>query len=100
MTTDLSNWEDIRAEFVSTSVAREKRKQYIAIDNVGQRFQKRYFDERLGQHEMTVSREAVWELVNWLTHQSSLDGEVGQNDVDGSQDSICVKPARDLRFQE
>ncbi len=93
--------EDVGAEIVSTSVAGVKRTQYIAIDDVGQRFQKRYFDERLGRHETTVSRETVCdELVSRLTHQSSLGGEVGQNDVDGGQDSFCVKPARELRFQE
>jgi len=39
--------EDVGAEFVSTSVAGVKRTQYIATDDVGQRFQKRFFDERL-----------------------------------------------------
>jgi hypothetical protein len=93
--------EDVGAEFVSTSVAGVKRTQYIITDDVGQRFQKRYFDERLGRHETTVSREAVRdELVSRLTHQSSLGDEVGQNDVDGAQDRFCVKPARELRFQE
>jgi hypothetical protein len=93
--------EDVGAEFVSTSVAGVKRTQYIATDDVGQRFQKRFFDERLGRHETTVSREAVRdELVSRLTHQSSLGDEVGQNDVDGAQDRFCVKPAQELRFQE
>jgi hypothetical protein len=93
--------EDVGAEFVSTSVAGVKRTQFIAVDDVGQRFKKRYFDGRLGWHETTVSRETVRdELVSRLTHQSSLGGEVGQNDVDGGQDSFCVKPARELRFQE
>jgi hypothetical protein len=93
--------EDVGAEFVSTSIAGVKRSQYISTDDVGQRFQKRFFDERLGRHETTVSREAVRdELVSRLTHQSSLGDEVGQNDVDGAQDRFCVKPARELRFQE
>nr|WP_256309211.1 hypothetical protein [Halobellus litoreus] len=93
--------EDVGAEVVSTSVAGVKRTQFIVVDGTGQRFQKRYFDERLGRHETTVSRETVRdELVSRLTHQSSLGGEVGQNDVDGSQDRFCVKPARELRFQE
>nr|WP_226008410.1 hypothetical protein [Natrinema salinisoli] len=69
--------EDVGAEFVSTSVAGVKQTQYIAIDDVGERFQKRYFDERLGRHETTVSREAVRdELVSRLTHQSSQGGQV------------------------
>ncbi|WP_083862038.1 hypothetical protein [Halogeometricum pallidum] len=93
--------EDVGAEFVSTSVAGMKRTQYIAVDAVGQRFQKRYFDERLGRHETTVSRDAVREeLVNRLTQRSSPGNEVGQNGVDGAQDRFCVKPARELRFQK
>jgi hypothetical protein len=65
--------EDVGAEFVSTSVAGVKRTQFIAVNAVGERFQKRYFDERLGWHETTVSRESVREeLVNRLTQRSSL----------------------------
>jgi len=37
-----------RLTFVSTSVAGVKRTQFIAVDNIGQQFKKRYFDERLG----------------------------------------------------
>ena len=78
-----------------------KRTQYIATDDVGQRFQKRYFDERLGWHETTVSREVVRnEPVSRLTQRSSLRGEIGQNDADGAQDRFRVKLARELRFQE
>ncbi|POG55160.1 hypothetical protein [Haloferax marisrubri] len=63
--------EDVGAEFVSTSVAGTKRTQFIAVDDIGQRFKKRYFDERLGWHETTVSREAVREeLVNRLSRLS------------------------------
>ncbi|WP_058827927.1 hypothetical protein [Haloferax sp. Q22] len=61
-------YEDVGAEFVSTSVAGVKRTQFVAVDDIGQRFKKRYFDERLGWHETTVSREAVREeLVNRLS---------------------------------
>jgi hypothetical protein len=70
--------EDVGAEFVSTSIAGVKRTQFIAADDVGERFQKRYFDEHLGRDETTVFRETVGdELVSRLTHQSSLGGEVG-----------------------
>jgi hypothetical protein len=92
--------EDVGAEFVSTSVAGTKRTQFIAADDVGQRFKKRFFDERLGWHETTVSRKAVREeLVNRLL-RSSPGNEVGQNGVNGAQDRFCVKPARELRFQK
>jgi hypothetical protein len=92
--------EDVGAEFVSTSVAGVKRTQFIAVDDVGERFQKRYFDERLGWHETTVSREAVREeLVNRLL-QSSLGSGVGQNGVVGDSDKFQVVPVRELRVQE
>jgi len=71
--------EDVGAEFVSTSLAGVKRTQFIAVDDGGQRFQKRYVDERLGWYETTVSREAVREeLVNRRRQQPSLAGETGR----------------------
>jgi len=36
-----------------------KRTQYVAVDDVGEQFQKRHFDSRLGWHETTVPRETV-----------------------------------------
>jgi len=74
--------EEVGAEYVSTSVAGVKRTQFIAVDDVGEAFQKRYYDERLGWHETTVSREAVRdELGNRLTQQSALGDEAGHNDI-------------------
>ena len=88
--------EDVGAEFVSTSVAGVKRTQFIAVDDVGQRFKKRYFDERLGWHETTVSRKAVREeLVNRLS-RSSLGSDVGQHGVVDDQDKFKMMPIREL----
>ncbi|GKZ16250.1 hypothetical protein [Haladaptatus sp. T7] len=82
--------EDVGAEFVSTSVAGTKRTQFIAVDDVGEQFQKRYFDERLGWHETTVSREAVREeLVNRLS-RSSLNRTIETPSTDA--DTFRVKP--------
>jgi hypothetical protein len=82
--------EDVGAEFVLTSVAGVKRTQFTAVDDIGQRFQKRYFDERLGWHETTVSREAVREeLVNRLL-RSSLNRTSKTPGTD--PDTFCVKP--------
>ncbi|WP_082677704.1 hypothetical protein [Haloferax sp. Q22] len=82
--------EDVGAEFVSTSVAGMKRTQFIAVDDVGERFQKRYFDERLGWHETTVCREATREeLVNRLS-RSSLDRTSEMPNTD--PDTFRVKP--------
>nr|WP_239640865.1 hypothetical protein [Haloferax sulfurifontis] len=89
--------EDVGAEFVSVSVAGVKQTQFIAVDDVGQRFKKRYFDERLGWHETTVNREAVREeLVNRLTQRSSLGSGVGQPGVVDDQDKFQVMPVSEL----
>jgi hypothetical protein len=82
--------EEVGAEFISTSVAGVKRTQFIAVDDVGEKFQKRYFDERLGWHETTVSREAVRdELVNRLSQSSSDRTNEMPN---GDPDTFRVKP--------
>ncbi len=82
--------EEVGAEFVSTSVVGVKRTQFIAVDDVGEKFQKRYFDERLGWHETTVSREAVRdELVNRLSQSSSDRTNEMPN---GDPDTFRVKP--------
>jgi len=82
--------EHVGAEFVSTSTAGVKRTQFVAVDDVGEKFQKRYFDERLGWHETTVSREAVRdELVNRLSQSSSDRTNEMPN---GDPDTFRVKP--------
>ena len=91
--------EDVGAEFVSTSVAGVERTQFVAVDDIGQRFKKRYFDERFGWHETTVSREAVREeLVNRLS-RSSLSSDVGRHGVVDDQDKFQVMPVWELRVQ-
>jgi hypothetical protein len=86
--------EHVGAEFVSMSVAGVKRIQFIAVDDVGQRFQKRYFDERLGWDDSIVSREAVRdELVNRLS-QSSSDRINEMPNAD--PDTFRVKPVHQL----
>ncbi|WP_042662720.1 hypothetical protein [Haloferax sp. ATB1] len=87
--------EDIGAEFVSTNLAGVKRTQFIAVDHAGQRFQKRYFDERLGWHETTVSRGVVRdELVSRLS-QLSLDRIDETPNTD--PDTFHVKPVHQFR---
>ena len=82
--------EHVGAEFVSMSVAGVKRTQFIAVDDVGQRFKKRHYDERLGWHETTVSRESVREeLVNRLS-RASLDRTSETPNID--PDTFRVKP--------
>ncbi len=65
--------EDIGAEYVSSNVWGTKRTQFIAADDVAETFYKRHYDERLGWHETTVSRESVRnELIDRLSQTVSL----------------------------
>jgi len=51
--------EQVGAVVVVAQQVGTKRTQYVAVDDVGQQFQKRHFDSRLGWHETTVPRETV-----------------------------------------
>jgi len=79
--------EDVGAVFVEQGVGRMKRTQYVAVDDVGEQFQKRHFDERLGWHETAVSRQTVRdELITQLTRSQS-----------GVSGFFTVKSARELQ---
>ncbi|MFC7131413.1 hypothetical protein [Haloferax chudinovii] len=82
--------EDVGAEFVSTNLAGVKRTQFIAVDDVDERFKKRYFDERLGWHETTVSRETVREELVHRLSRSSLNRTSETPNTDA--DTFRVKP--------
>lgn len=93
--------EDVGAEYITSNVAGVKRTQFIAVDDIGETFHKRYYNERLGWHETTVSREAVRdELINRLTRSSSLATDGSHDVIVDSPDRFPVKPARELRVQE
>jgi len=63
---------DVGAEYRSSNVWGIKLTQYIAADTVGERFKKRHYDERLGWHEQTMSRQDVRdELLNRLARPAS-----------------------------
>ena len=70
-----------------------KQTQFLAVGDVGETFQKRHYDERLGWHETTVSREAIRdELINRLTRTSSLAADGSQDIVVDDPDRFRVKP--------
>ena len=72
--------------------------QFIAVNDVGETFQKRYDDDRLGRHESTISRRAVRDdLINRLTRSSLAPDRSHDISVDDS-DTFSVKPARELRL--
>ncbi|WP_435119786.1 hypothetical protein [Halolamina sp. C58] len=90
--------ETVGAVFVSRQVGRSTRTQYVAGDDVGEQFQKRRFDDRLGWHETTVSRRTVRdELITQLTRSPSTSAERSGEGATSEPDTFVVKPVRELR---
>jgi hypothetical protein len=86
------------AVFVAHQVGRSSRTQYVAADDVGEQFQKRHFDDRLGWHETTVPRRTVRdELITQLMRSASTSTERAREEVASESDTFVVKPVRDLR---
>ena len=46
--------ETVGAVFISRQVGRSTRTQFVARDDIGEQFQKRHFDDRLGWQETTI----------------------------------------------
>ncbi|WP_459190847.1 hypothetical protein [Halosimplex sp. J119] len=89
--------EAVGAVFVSRQVGRATRTQYVARDDVGEQFQKRHFDARLGWHETTVPRETVRdELITQLTRSPTTSADTREAAA-GEPDTFVVKPVRELR---
>lgn len=90
--------EDVGAVFVSRQVGRSSRTQYVARDDVGEQFQKRHFDDRLGWHETTIPRRTVRdELITQLTGSSSTSTERSGEKATSEPDTFVVKLVRELR---
>ncbi|AFO59503.1 hypothetical protein [Natrinema sp. J7-2] len=90
--------EAVGAVFVSRQVGRSTRTQYVADDDVGEQFQKRHFDDRLGWHETTVPRRIVRdELIAQLTQSPSTTAEQSGEGAASEPDSFVVKPVRELK---
>ena len=90
--------EAVGAVFVSRQVGRSTRTQYVAADDVGDQFQKRHFDDRLGWHETTVPRRTVRdELITQLTRSVSTTAERSGEEATSEPDTFVVKPVRELR---
>ena len=90
--------EAVGAVFISRQVGRSTRTQYVAGDDVGEQFQKRHFDDRLGWHETTVPRRTVRdELITQLTRSASTTAERSGEEAASEPDTFVVKPVRELR---
>jgi hypothetical protein len=89
--------EAVGAVFVSRQVGRSTRTQYVAADDIGEQFQKRYFDARLGWHETTVPRRTVRdELITQLTRSTTKPADTREAAA-SEPDTFTVKPVRELR---
>jgi len=92
--------EEVGAEYVSANVWGAKRTQFIAIDDVGETFQKRHYDERLGWHEQRISREDVREeLVNRLSRTFSLATNRSHGASVTEPDTFAVKARQKLQHE-
>ena len=90
--------EHVGAAVVAQQVWGAKRTRYVAVDDIGEQFQKRHFDSRLGWHETTVPRETVRdELITQLTRSPSTSTERSGEGAASEPDTFVVKPVRDLR---
>ncbi|MDL0141291.1 hypothetical protein PNR39_01385 [Halobacterium salinarum] len=86
------------AVFVSRQVGQSTRTQYVVADEVGEQFQKRHFDDRLGWHETTVPRRNVRdELIAQLTQSPSTTAGRSGEGAASEPDTFVVKPVRELR---
>lgn len=89
--------EHVGAVLVVHQVWGMKRTQYVAVDDVGEQFQKRHFDARLGWHETTVPRETVRdELITQLTRSATTPADTREAAA-SEPDTFTVKPVRDLQ---
>ena len=89
--------EHVGAAVVAQQVWGAKRTQYVAVDDIGEQFQKRHFDSRLGWHETTVPRETVRdELITQLTRSASTTAERAGEEAASEPDTFVVKPVREL----
>jgi len=90
--------ETVGAVFISRQVGRSTRTQYVAADDVGEQFQKRYFDDRQGWYETTIPRRAVRdELITQLSRSASTAAERSGEGAASGPDIFVVKPVRELR---
>ncbi|QRV18064.1 hypothetical protein JMJ58_24390 (plasmid) [Haloterrigena salifodinae] len=90
--------EAVGAVLISRQVGRSTRTQYVARDDVGEQFQKRRFDDRLGWQETTIPRRTVRdELITQLTRSPSTPVEQSGERAATEPDTFVVKPVRELQ---
>jgi hypothetical protein len=90
--------EDVGAVFVEQEVGRTKRTQYVAVNDVGEQFQKRHFDDRLGWHETTLERPVVRdELITHLSRSEPSMSSGASNAAGDELGQFRLNPVRELQ---
>ena len=90
--------EHVGAVVVAQQVWGTKRTQYVAVDDLGEQFQKQHFDDRLGWHEITVARQTVRDdLITQLTRSAASPAEHTREAAASEPDTFSVKPVRELK---
>ena len=90
--------EHVGAAVVAQQVRGAKRTQYVAVDDIGEQFQKRHFDSRLGWHETTVPQETVRdELVTQVTRSAASPPERTRGAAAKEPATFTLKPVRELQ---
>ena len=86
------------AAVVAQQVWGAKRTQYVAVNDIGEQFQKRHFDSRPGWHETTVPRETVRdELITQVTQSAASSPERTREAAASEPATFTVKPVRELQ---
>ena len=92
------NHEHVGGVVVTHQAWGTKRTQYVAVDDVGDQFQKRHFDGRLGWHETTVPRQTVRdELITQITRSGASPAEHTREAPASETNTFTVRPVRELQ---
>ena len=90
--------EPVAAEYVSSEIWGEKRTRFFAVDDSGERFPKRYSDDRLGEHNTLLSRRRVrTELINRLSREI-VGAKQGREETVDESDTFCLRSFRKLKL--
>ena len=88
--------EPVAAEYVSPQIWGDKRTHFFAVDESGERFQKRYSDDRLGSHNTLLSRRRVRSaLINRLSCET-VETKRGIQESVEMPDTFRMRSLREL----
>jgi hypothetical protein len=90
--------EPVAAEYTSSYIWGAKRTRFFPVDDTGERFQKRYSDDRLGSHNTVLSRRRVRNaLINRLSRET-VGTKQGREEVVDEPDTFRMRPLRELKL--